>query len=108
MLPSPRPVDIWPTDRPADNELGNTAVKRDSYRLRIQLAVRSCDRQPRQLSAYLTQQIDTKGIVDFVRHRARFGDYLFVFGTLYYKCEIRLSACDEFLNTDICVTVKVK
>ena len=29
---------------------------------------------------------------------------LLVFGTLYYKCEIRLSACDEFINTDVCGT----
>ena len=26
-------------------------------------------------------------------------------GILYYKCEIRLSACDEFINTDVCGTV---
>ena len=43
-----------------------------------------------------------KGIVDFMRHKACFCDYfLFVFVTLYYKCEIRLSACDEFINTDV-------
>ena len=30
---------------------------------------------------------------------------IFVFGTFYYKCVIRLSACDEFLNIDVCVTV---
>ena len=48
---------------------------------------------------------NAKGIVDFVCHKARFCDYFFVFGTLYYKCEIRLSACDEFINTDICGTV---
>ena len=37
-----------------------------------------------------------------MRHKACFCDYfLFVFGTLYYKCEIRLSACDEFINTDV-------
>ena len=27
------------------------------------------------------------------------------FGILYYKCEIRLSAFDEFINTDVCGTV---
>ena len=30
---------------------------------------------------------------------------ILVFGTLCYKCAIRLSACDGFLNTDVCVTV---
>ena len=30
---------------------------------------------------------------------------IFVFGKLYYKCAIRLSACDEFVNIDVCVTV---
>ena len=44
------------------------------------------------------------GIVDFVRRKARYCDYFFL-GTLYYKCEIRLSACDEFINTDVCGTV---
>ena len=102
--PSPRPIDIRPTDRPADNELGNTAVERDPYRLRIELAVKPCDRRSHQLSAYSTQQIDAKGIVDFVRHRALFCDYFF-FGTLYYKCAIRLSACDVFLNADVCAAV---
>ena len=73
--PSPRLSGIRPTDCPAENELGNTAVERDPYRLRIQLAVRSRNRRPYQLSAYSTQQIDAKGIVDFVRHRARFCDF---------------------------------
>ena len=46
-----------------------------------------------------------KGIVDFVRHKARFYDNFLFFFVLYYKCEIHLSACDEFINTDVCGTV---
>ena len=40
-------------------------------------------------------------------HRIRHASVttFFVFGTLHYKCEMRLSACDEFINTDVCVTV---
>ena len=61
--------------------------------------------RPHQLSSYSTQQSDAKGIVDFVCHNARFCDCFFVFGTLYYKCEICLSDCDEFINADVCGTV---
>ena len=53
------------------NKLDITAVER------IQLAVRSCDRRPHQLSFYSTQQNDAKDIVDFVLHKARFYDYFF-------------------------------
>ena len=62
-------------------------------------------RRPHQLSSYSTQQSDAKGIVDFVCHKARFCDYIFFFGTLYYKCELRPSACDECINTDVRGTV---
>ena len=73
-IPSPRSIDGWRTVCPADNNLDITAVER------IQLAARSCDRRPHLLSFYSTQQNDAKGIVDFVRHKARFCDYFcFVF-----------------------------
>ena len=30
---------------------------------------------------------------------------ILLFGISYYKCEIRLSAFDEFINIDVCGTV---
>ena len=55
----------FPIDRPADNKLDSAAIERDTYRLRIQLVVRSGDRRPHQLSAYSIEQIDAECIVDF-------------------------------------------
>ena len=81
----PRIFDIRHNYRPADNKVDIAAVERDPYRRRIQLVVRSGDRRPHQVSAYSIQQIDAKGIVDFVLYRARFCDYSIGFETLYYK-----------------------
>ena len=65
--PSHRLFDI----RPIYQQVDIAALERDPCRVRIQLVVRSFDRLPHQLSAYSIQQIDAKGIVDFVDFATR-------------------------------------